>query len=86
MIKGWTLAYAYAYAYRRGRHGRGRRLHPERETRRRRLLAGERSGLSLAAGMVWPVILLGVVEIGSFAIYAKFHERDDEDPRVEVPV
>lgn len=39
----------------------------------------QRTFLSLAAGVVWPVILLGVVEVSSFAMYAKAHEHDDED-------
>ncbi|WP_140700217.1 hypothetical protein [Mycolicibacterium hodleri] len=46
----------------------------------------ERAGLSLAAGVVWPVILLGVVELSSFAIYAKAHEHDEDDERIEVLV
>jgi hypothetical protein len=37
----------------------------------------ERIGLSLAAGAVWPVILLGLAELGSFAVYAKAHEHED---------
>ena len=35
----------------------------------------ERIGLSLAAGAVWPMILLGLAELGSFAMYAKTHEH-----------
>jgi hypothetical protein len=46
----------------------------------------ERIGLSLATGAVWPVILLGLAELSSFAIYAKVHQRDDADARVEVLV
>lgn len=46
----------------------------------------ERIGLSLAAGAVWPVILLGVAELSSFALYAKVHERDDDEVRVDVLV
>ena len=46
----------------------------------------ERLGLSLAAGMVWPVILLGVAELSSFAMYAKVHEHDDEPERILVVV
>jgi hypothetical protein len=45
---------------------------------------GERIGLSLAAGAVWPVILLGLAELSSFAMYAKVRERDDEEARVDV--
>jgi hypothetical protein len=45
---------------------------------------GERIGLSLAAGAVWPVILLGLAELSSFAMYAKVHERDDEEARIDV--
>jgi ribose/xylose/arabinose/galactoside ABC-type transport system permease subunit len=48
--------------------------------------ASERIGLSLAAGAVWPVILLGVAELGSFALYAKVHEPEDDDMRVDVLV
>ena len=46
----------------------------------------ERLGLSAAAGLVWPVILLGVAEVSSFAAYAKVHEHDDDLDRVEVLV
>ncbi|BBZ30679.1 hypothetical protein MMAD_49740 [Mycolicibacterium madagascariense] len=45
---------------------------------------GQRTFLSLAAGLVWPVILLGVAEVSSFAVYAKAHEHDDEEERVLV--
>jgi cation transporter-like permease len=48
--------------------------------------ASERIGLSLAAGAVWPVILLGVAELSSFALYAKVHEHDDDEMRVDVLV
>jgi hypothetical protein len=44
----------------------------------------QRSALSLAAGVVWPVMMIGVVEISSFAAYAKVHEHDDETARVDV--
>jgi hypothetical protein len=47
---------------------------------------GERIGLSLAAGLVWPVILLGLAELTSVAMYAKVHESDDEKARVDVLV
>ena len=46
--------------------------------------ASERVGLSLAAGAVWPVILLGMAELSSFALYAKVHEHADDDLRVNV--
>jgi heme/copper-type cytochrome/quinol oxidase subunit 2 len=46
----------------------------------------ERFGLSVAAGIVWPVILLGVAELSSFAMYAKVHEHDDDPERVLVVV
>lgn len=46
----------------------------------------ERFGLSLAAGAVWPVILLGLAEFSSFAMYAKAHQRDEETERVLVKV
>ena len=48
--------------------------------------AAQRIGLSLVAGAVWPVILLGVVELSSFAMYAKAHEHDEDQERVEVLV
>jgi hypothetical protein len=44
----------------------------------------QRFALSLAAGVVWPVMVIGVVEISSFAAYAKVHEHDDETARVDV--
>ena len=47
---------------------------------------GQRVGLSLAAGVVWPVIVLGVAEVSSFAVYAKVHEHDDEEAGVLVVV
>jgi ABC-type spermidine/putrescine transport system permease subunit II len=47
---------------------------------------GQRMGLSLAAGVVWPVILLGLAELSSFAMYAKVHEHDDDEERVLVVV
>lgn len=34
-----------------------------------------RISLSLIAGMLWPVLLLGLVELGSAAAYAKTHEH-----------
>jgi hypothetical protein len=46
----------------------------------------ERFGLSLAAGAVWPVILLGLAEFSSFAMYAKAHQRDGVAERVLVKV
>ncbi|MEU0498524.1 hypothetical protein [Mycobacterium sp. NPDC006124] len=46
----------------------------------------QRLGLSVAAGAVWPVILLGVVEVSSFAMYAKAHQHDGETDRVLVKV
>ena len=46
----------------------------------------ERLGLSLAAGAVWPVLLLGLAEYGSFAMYAKAHEHDEDADRVLVKV
>ncbi|GLP73387.1 hypothetical protein TUM20983_04970 [Mycobacterium antarcticum] len=80
---GWTLVYAYAAVAAAAAVAvfiLSARLGDERRP------AGERFALSLAAGMVWPMILLGVAEIGSFAMYAKAHQHDDEDPRVEVLV
>jgi hypothetical protein len=46
----------------------------------------QRVVLSLAAGVVWPVILLGVAEVSSFAMYAKAHEHDDEEERMLIVV
>ncbi|MBJ7339504.1 hypothetical protein [Mycolicibacterium sp.] len=46
----------------------------------------ERVGLSIAAGVVWPVILLGVAELSSFAMYAKVHEHDEDPEHIEVLV
>jgi len=43
-----------------------------------------RVGLSIAAGIVWPVLLLGIVELGSIAMYAKVAEHEPGiDVRVE---
>jgi hypothetical protein len=47
---------------------------------------GQRIVLSVAAGAVWPVILVGLAEVGSFAMYAKAYAHDDEDDRVLVVV
>ena len=44
----------------------------------------QRTTLSVAAGVVWPVMLLGLVELSSFAAYAKVHEHDDDEKRVAV--
>ena len=35
--------------------------------------AAQRIGLSLAAGLVWPLLVLGLMEFSSFAIYVKAH-------------
>jgi ribose/xylose/arabinose/galactoside ABC-type transport system permease subunit len=48
--------------------------------------ATERIGLSLAAGAFWPVILLGLAEVSSFALYAKVHEHDDDYLRADALV
>lgn len=45
----------------------------------------ERSALSLAAGAVWPVLLLGVVELSFIAAYAEVR-RHDEPKLVRVAV
>jgi heme/copper-type cytochrome/quinol oxidase subunit 2 len=45
-----------------------------------------RLALSAAAGLVWPVMLLGLAELTSVAVYAKVHEHDAEDERVDVLV
>ena len=42
--------------------------------------------MSFVAGAVWPVILLGLVELSSFAVYAKAHADDEDRERVEVLV
>lgn len=46
---------------------------------------GQRTGLSLAAGLVWPVILLGLAEYSSIAVYAKVHEHDDDPVAARTP-
>ena len=46
----------------------------------------QRVGLSLAAGAVWPVLLLGLAEYGSIAMYAKAHQHDEDAERVLVKV
>ena len=46
----------------------------------------QRFGLSLVAGAVWPVILLGLAEYSSFAMYAKAHQHDEDADRVLVKV
>lgn len=46
----------------------------------------QRLGLSLAAGAVWPVLLLGLAEYGSFAMYAKAHKHDEDADRMLVKV
>lgn len=46
----------------------------------------QRLVLSLAAGAVWPVLLLGLAEYGSFAIYAKAHKHDEDAGRMLVKV
>jgi hypothetical protein len=48
--------------------------------------APQRFGLSLAAGAVWPVILLGLAEFSSFAMYAKAHQHDEDVDGVLVKV
>ena len=39
--------------------------------------------LSVLAGALWPLLLIGLVEFGSFAAYVKMHRDHDEDIRVE---
>lgn len=46
----------------------------------------QRLGLSLAAGAMWPVLLLGLAEYGSFVVYAKAHKHDEDADRVLVKV
>ncbi len=41
--------------------------------------ATHRVSLSIAAGLVWPLLMLGVFELGSFMLYTKAHRRDDRD-------
>jgi hypothetical protein len=43
----------------------------------KRVGAVERAGLSVAAGLIWPVMLLGVVELTSVAAYGKVHGYTD---------
>ena len=45
-----------------------------------------RAPLSLVAGLMWPLLLIGLVEFTSFAAYAKVHENDDVDQGVAVLV
>jgi hypothetical protein len=40
--------------------------------------ASHRAVLSLSAGAIWPVLLIGVAEFGSFAVYAKVREHADD--------
>jgi hypothetical protein len=40
--------------------------------------ATHRALLSLSAGIIWPVLLIGIAEFGSFAMYAKVHEHADD--------
>ncbi len=44
----------------------------------------QRLVLSTAPGVVWPVTLLGVVQLVSLAACAKASERDDESERMAV--
>jgi hypothetical protein len=46
--------------------------------------ATQRVSLSIAAGLFWPLLLLGVFELGSFMLYTKAHRRDD--PELDVSV
>ena len=41
--------------------------------------ATHRVSLSIAAGLVWPLLMLGVFALGSFMLYTKAHRRDDRD-------
>lgn len=41
--------------------------------------ATHRVAWSLAAGVVWPVMLLGLAELSSVAAYAKVHEDEHEE-------
>ena len=40
--------------------------------------AAHRAVLSMCAGALWPVFLIGIAEFGSFAVYAKVHEHADD--------
>lgn len=40
--------------------------------------ATHRALLSTSAGAIWPVLLIGIAEFGSFAMYAKAHEHSDD--------
>ena len=39
--------------------------------------ATHRVSLSVAAGLVWPLLLLGVFELSSVILYTKVHRRDE---------
>ena len=39
--------------------------------------------LSVLAGAVWPLLLIGLVELGSIAAYVKMHRSHDENTRIE---
>jgi hypothetical protein len=46
--------------------------------------ATHRVSLSLVAGAIWPMLVLGLVELSSVAVYAKVHEAgpSNDDPAV----
>lgn len=40
-----------------------------------------RALLSMCAGAIWPVLLIGIAEFGSFAVYAKTREHAEDRDR-----
>ena len=77
----WTLLFAYlavAFVVAVAASFASARLGDERRP------TGERFVLSLAAGLVWPVLLLGLAEVSSVAMYAKVHEHDGDGASIEV--
>lgn len=48
--------------------------------------ASVRLGLSVAAGLLWPLVIIGLIQFGSFVAYAKVAETDDAAYRTEVNV
>jgi len=39
--------------------------------------ATHRASVSVAAGLAWPLLLLGMVELSSVVIYTKMHQHDE---------
>lgn len=43
-----------------------------------------RLGLSVAAGVLWPLVLLGLIEFGAFAAYTKVAEPEESPLDIDV--